>query len=104
MSSPGPVVAVVMIYLVFVLKIGPEYMKNRKPMDLKRIMVLYNAFQVCYSIWMCRTVSQHTRRIHNNLPYISLSVCLSLSPFKRATSCRRYSRRSAKSIAHANRI
>lgn len=57
MSSPGPVVAVVMVYLMFVLKIGPEYMKNRKPMDLKRIMVLYNAFQVCYSIWMCRTVS-----------------------------------------------
>lgn len=101
MSSPGPVVAVVMIYLVFVLKIGPEYMKNRKPMDLKRIMVLYNAFQVCYSIWMCRTVSQHTRRIHNDL---FIYFFLSLSPFKRATSCRRYSRRSAKSIAHANRI
>lgn len=59
MSSPGPVMAVVMIYLAFVLKIGPEYMKNRKPMDLKRIMVFYNAFQVCYSIWMCHTVSTH---------------------------------------------
>lgn len=76
MSSPGPVVAVVMIYLVFVLKIGPEYMKNRKPMDLKRIMVLYNAFQVCYSIWMCRTVSQHTWRIHNNYVYITFSLSL----------------------------
>ncbi|KAH8264282.1 hypothetical protein KR038_005933 [Drosophila bunnanda] len=55
MSSPAPVVGVVLVYLAFVLKIGPEYMKNRKPMDLKRIMVFYNAFQVCYSIWMCRT-------------------------------------------------
>jgi len=57
MSSPAPVVGVVLVYLAFVLKIGPEYMKNRKPMDLKRIMVFYNAFQVLYSIWMCRTVS-----------------------------------------------
>ncbi|XP_030371325.1 elongation of very long chain fatty acids protein 7 [Scaptodrosophila lebanonensis] len=60
MGSPGPVISVVLLYLVFVLKIGPEYMKNRKPMDLKRIMVFYNAFQVCYSIWMCRTSIQES--------------------------------------------
>ncbi|XP_017082565.1 elongation of very long chain fatty acids protein 7 [Drosophila eugracilis] len=60
MSSPAPVVGVVLVYLAFVLKIGPEYMKNRKPMDLKRIMVFYNAFQVLYSIWMCRTSIQES--------------------------------------------
>ncbi|XP_016983126.1 elongation of very long chain fatty acids protein 7 [Drosophila rhopaloa] len=60
MSSPAPVFAVVLVYLAFVLKIGPEYMKNRKPMDLKRIMVFYNAFQVLYSIWMCRTSIQES--------------------------------------------
>lgn len=83
MSSPGPVVAVVMVYLVFVLKIGPEYMKNRKPMDLKRIMVLYNAFQVCYSIWMCRTVS--TRGVCATYPKLTGFLSLPRSPFKRAT-------------------
>ncbi|XP_037930402.1 elongation of very long chain fatty acids protein 7-like [Teleopsis dalmanni] len=55
MSSPAPVVSIVAVYLLFVLKIGPAFMKNRKPYDLKKIMVIYNAFQVCYSIWMCRT-------------------------------------------------
>lgn len=57
MSSPGPVFSIVAVYLLFVLKIGPAFMKNRKPYQLKNIMIVYNAFQVCYSIWMCRTVS-----------------------------------------------
>lgn len=57
MSSPGPVVSIVGLYLLFVLKIGPAYMRDRKPYDLKKVMVIYNAFQVCYSMWMCRTVS-----------------------------------------------
>uniref|UniRef100_A0A0K8VDZ8 Elongation of very long chain fatty acids protein n=1 Tax=Bactrocera latifrons TaxID=174628 RepID=A0A0K8VDZ8_BACLA len=55
MSSPGPVVSIVGLYLLFVLKIGPAYMRDRKPYDLKKVMVIYNAFQVCYSMWMCRT-------------------------------------------------
>ncbi|XP_061390104.1 elongation of very long chain fatty acids protein 7-like [Musca vetustissima] len=55
MSSPGPVFSIVAVYLLFVLKIGPTFMKNRKPYQLKNIMIVYNAFQVCYSIWMCRT-------------------------------------------------
>lgn len=56
MSSPGPVFSIVAIYLALVLKIGPTYMKSRKPYNLKNVMIAYNAFQVCYSIWMCRTV------------------------------------------------
>jgi len=55
MSSPAPVVSIVLLYLAFVLKIGPNFMKDRKPYDLKKLMVVYNAFQVCFSIWMCRT-------------------------------------------------
>lgn len=60
MSSPLPVVSIVLVYLVFVLKIGPTFMKDRKPYDLKRIMVAYNAFQVCFSVWMCRTAIQES--------------------------------------------
>lgn len=56
MSSPGPVFTIVAAYLVLVLKIGPTFMKNRKAYNLKNVMIAYNAFQVCYSIWMCRTV------------------------------------------------
>ncbi|XP_036323652.1 elongation of very long chain fatty acids protein 7 isoform X2 [Rhagoletis pomonella] len=55
MSSPGPVASIVALYLLFVLKIGPAYMRDRKPYDLKKVMVVYNAFQVVFSIWMCRT-------------------------------------------------
>ncbi|KNC25616.1 hypothetical protein FF38_03297, partial [Lucilia cuprina] len=55
MSSPGPVFSIVAVYLILVLKIGPTFMKSRKAYDLKKVMIAYNAFQVCYSIWMCRT-------------------------------------------------
>uniref|UniRef100_A0A1A9V750 Elongation of very long chain fatty acids protein n=2 Tax=Glossina TaxID=44049 RepID=A0A1A9V750_GLOAU len=61
MSSPGPVLTIVMIYLLFVLKIGPALMKNRKPYNLKTVMIVYNAFQVCYSIWMCRRSWRESR-------------------------------------------
>lgn len=53
MSSPLPIASLIALYLVFVLKIGPTFMKDRKPYDLKKIMVIYNAFQVCFSIWLC---------------------------------------------------
>lgn len=56
MNSPGPVFSIVGFYLILVLKVGPAFMKNRKPFQLKNVLVAYNAFQVCYSIFMCRTV------------------------------------------------
>ncbi|XP_075150977.1 elongation of very long chain fatty acid james bond protein [Haematobia irritans] len=61
MNSPGPVFSIVAVYLMIVLKIGPAFMKNRQPYQLKNIMVAYNAFQVCYSIWMCRTSLRESR-------------------------------------------
>uniref|UniRef100_W8AWR6 Elongation of very long chain fatty acids protein n=1 Tax=Ceratitis capitata TaxID=7213 RepID=W8AWR6_CERCA len=62
MNSPGPVVSIVALYLLFVLKIGPAYMRDRKPYDLKKAMVVYNAFQVCFSIYLCR-VSINTSNV-----------------------------------------
>ncbi|XP_052752181.1 elongation of very long chain fatty acids protein 7-like [Galleria mellonella] len=34
------------IYLMFVFKWGPEWMKNRPPYNIERILIIYNAFQV----------------------------------------------------------
>ncbi|KAL0840710.1 hypothetical protein ABMA28_015898 [Loxostege sticticalis] len=38
-------------YLLFVLKIGPAFMKNREPYKLKNTILAYNAFQVALSAY-----------------------------------------------------
>ncbi|XP_037910706.1 elongation of very long chain fatty acids protein 7-like [Hermetia illucens] len=53
MKSPGPLLTILGMYLLFVLKIGPQFMTNRKPYDLQKIMIVYNAYQVIFSTWMC---------------------------------------------------
>jgi hypothetical protein len=37
-------------YLYFVLKLGPEYMTNQKPYEIRNIMMAYNLFQVIYNL------------------------------------------------------
>ncbi|CAB3220396.1 unnamed protein product [Arctia plantaginis] len=44
--TPYPVAFILISYLWFVLKIGPNYMKNRPPFNLRNLLVAYNAFQV----------------------------------------------------------
>ncbi|KAJ8917880.1 hypothetical protein NQ315_010794 [Exocentrus adspersus] len=39
-------------YVYAVKVLGPRFMKNRKPFELKRILVLYNLFQVVFNSWM----------------------------------------------------
>ncbi|XP_050520234.1 elongation of very long chain fatty acids protein AAEL008004-like [Daktulosphaira vitifoliae] len=49
MSNPWLVLSIITVYLLFILKIGPILMKNRKPFNLKYILLLYNIFQVIYN-------------------------------------------------------
>lgn len=52
MGSPGPVLCIVGAYLAFVLKLGPAMMEKRPALRLNTVMILYNAFQVFFSIWL----------------------------------------------------
>lgn len=40
------------VYLSFVKVIGPAWMKNRRPYELRTLMVIYNAFLVVLSGWL----------------------------------------------------
>lgn len=51
-ETPLPTVAMVLVYLSFVMVIGPQTMANRKPLKLTRTLVAYNAFQVLLSTYM----------------------------------------------------
>lgn len=58
MPSPWPVFIIVGAYLLFVLKIGPDMMKNREPYKLKNVMLFYNLFQTFYNAFMLYWVSE----------------------------------------------
>ncbi|KAH8407671.1 hypothetical protein KR222_010147 [Zaprionus bogoriensis] len=48
-DSPWPIIVIVTCYLLFVLKLGKMFMKNREPYDLRRVLAIYNIGQVIYN-------------------------------------------------------
>uniref|UniRef100_A0A8D8CI05 Elongation of very long chain fatty acids protein AAEL008004 n=4 Tax=Culex pipiens complex TaxID=518105 RepID=A0A8D8CI05_CULPI len=44
MADPLPTCGLIICYLLWVLLIGPMYMRDRKPMDLRRVIIFYNLF------------------------------------------------------------
>ena len=57
MSSPFPTLAICLSYVYIVKVLGPRVMENRKPMELRKVLVYYNLFQVLFSIWLFLEVS-----------------------------------------------
>ncbi|CAH0556124.1 unnamed protein product [Brassicogethes aeneus] len=52
MSSPFPTLAICLTYAYCVRRVGPQLMENRKPFELKRVLIFYNLFQVIFSSWL----------------------------------------------------
>ncbi|XP_030562352.1 elongation of very long chain fatty acids protein F-like [Drosophila novamexicana] len=49
LNSAWPVTLIVLAYLLFVLKYGKIFMENRKPYNLKNVILAYNICQVIYN-------------------------------------------------------
>ncbi|XP_043493652.1 elongation of very long chain fatty acids protein 7-like [Polistes fuscatus] len=58
MGSPGPIVFIVSIYLLFVTKIGPKIMENRPAFELKNLLIFYNASLVIFNIWIASVATK----------------------------------------------
>ncbi|KAG5864676.1 hypothetical protein JTB14_022824 [Gonioctena quinquepunctata] len=54
MSSPLQPILILAGYLYFVLKWGPEFMKDRKPFDLKNVIIMYNAIQIVLNLYIVK--------------------------------------------------
>jgi hypothetical protein len=57
MSSPFPTLAICLSYVYVVKVLGPKLMENKKPMELRKVLIYYNLFQVLFSIWLFYEVS-----------------------------------------------
>ena len=72
LRTPEPMVAVVLLYLLFVVVV-PRLMENRPPMDLKPLIIAYNFILVAISGYMCVEVS-HTMLSDLHLMLVCLTV------------------------------
>ncbi|XP_017081977.1 elongation of very long chain fatty acids protein isoform X1 [Drosophila eugracilis] len=52
MSSPFPTIAISLTYAYIVKVLGPKLMENRKPFELRKVLIVYNAAQVIFSAWL----------------------------------------------------
>lgn len=51
-AKPYQVLTILGIYLMFILKWGPQWMKNRQPYNIDKILILYNALQVLICLYL----------------------------------------------------
>ncbi|XP_047102945.1 elongation of very long chain fatty acids protein AAEL008004 [Schistocerca piceifrons] len=51
-TSPAPLITLLVSYLYFVTSVGPRFMRDRKPYDLKAVLMVYNFAQVIISTWL----------------------------------------------------
>ncbi|XP_017847078.1 elongation of very long chain fatty acids protein AAEL008004 [Drosophila busckii] len=52
LSSPLPTLCMCIFYAYFSKSLGPKLMAKRKPMDLRKVLVYYNAIQTIFSAWI----------------------------------------------------
>ncbi|XP_032595873.1 elongation of very long chain fatty acids protein F-like [Drosophila grimshawi] len=50
LRSPVPISIIMVSYLLFVLKLGPQFMAKREPYKLRGLMKIYNLVQIAYNI------------------------------------------------------
>lgn len=50
--GPWRILAMVGLYLLFVLRIGPQIMQRKQPFDLRRLVRVYNFFNIIFNIWL----------------------------------------------------
>ncbi|XP_037874916.1 elongation of very long chain fatty acids protein 4 [Bombyx mori] len=63
MGSVSPVLTVLAIYLIFVIKIGPAYMRKREAYKLTFVLLAYNAVQVAISGYLVARFFLDLRRM-----------------------------------------
>lgn len=80
MRTPLPVLAILIAYLVFSLKIGPAFMENRPAFKLKMPLLIYNTAQVLYSGYLFWNVSTFLFFNYHTVIMIAIIFHLQMSP------------------------
>jgi hypothetical protein len=57
MGSPFPTLAICLSYAYFSKVLGPRMMENKKPLNLRNLLIAYNFLQTVFSSWIFYEVS-----------------------------------------------
>ncbi|XP_022177770.1 elongation of very long chain fatty acids protein 4-like [Myzus persicae] len=52
-NKPWPVLGIIIVYLLFVMKIGPKMMENRQPYNITNVILVFNFLQFSYNGLLC---------------------------------------------------
>ncbi|XP_047515880.1 elongation of very long chain fatty acids protein AAEL008004-like isoform X2 [Pieris napi] len=69
-GSPYSTIGLLTFYLLFVMKWGPKWMEKRKPFNLERILIAYNAIQVILCLYVFVTVFFVLRKKSNHVSFL----------------------------------
>jgi len=58
-NSPWPICIILIVYLTFVLKVGPKLMETREPINIKYILLFYNFMQTMFNSYILTNVSSY---------------------------------------------
>lgn len=90
-GGPWKIAAIVAVYVLFVKKIGPEWMKDREPFHLEKIIKIYNVLNIIINLviftiamylsnamtefWWCERINHSTfTRFYIGSGYMYLKV------------------------------
>lgn len=59
MSSPFPTLGICLSYVLIVKVIGPKFMENREPFNLRKLMIAYNFIMVYVSFVLFYKLGKH---------------------------------------------
>ena len=57
MQSPIPTISLIVLYILFV-NLGPKFMKNRAPLEMKSVLFVFNAAIVVLYVYLCKEVRE----------------------------------------------
>lgn len=60
MSSPFPTLLICAGYIYFIKYLGPRLMRDRRPFELKGVIIFYNIIQLLLNIYLVYKVSKYT--------------------------------------------
>nr|CAH7714493.1 unnamed protein product [Callosobruchus chinensis] len=70
MSSPLYPLAIIFCYFYFIYNLGPKLMENRKPYDLKKVLIAYNAIQIVSNLYIFYEVFFVLRKRYRQVSFL----------------------------------
>ena len=75
-ATPWPTIALVAMYL-FIVKVGPKIMENRKAYSLREVLIAYNFALVLLSAWMVYEVlAEYAVLFRKSVFFVSQKFCV----------------------------